>query len=637
MLAAVSCVLLALVAPFAAAPQATTDHRPPASQVATPTPSDPPATPATDDPPPAPVSPAPVDPTPDPGTPAPVEPTPTSPTDAPIDPADPVDPTDPAEPADGTQPPLPADLLEPPRIEPPTVSPDAIPEEPEEELAVPTGADRFELVEPAAAAPGTVHCYGDSLLFSICPSIAASVTDRTVENFAVGGSTSTAIAANAGAYVLSTPTAVTIPAQGPVRIGYPQGAPTTETEFGTFSGRVSIGGVSGVLVHSPPNGIHWRFTRFEAGAPVSVPAGSVISSQTAMRAGAASIIWAGTNNVHDVSQVLDDVAALVREHESVSSEPFWVVSVTPAWGNATSIYGVARVQINAELERRYGQHYVPLDEYIGNGAIADSGAVPTALDREWIASRLNPPVFHAASDWVHFNARAQAVLGSYLAKYVRGELTLAQARAILAPSASRITVSGWYGSLSVRGWAYDQSDLYAPLAIGITIDGRWVATTLANRASPELHRYGVPGGHGFQWSGTVAGGTYEVCVVAVGIGVGGNAYPACERVTLKGVVPQGDMTIVDVGGGTMAVVGWAFDHANLYAQIPVGVVVDGRWHVGITAALESPYLASYGVPGNHAFFAGASPGRGSHSACVIAVSPTTGANELIGCQTITLR
>ncbi|WP_144720550.1 hypothetical protein [Agrococcus jejuensis] len=641
MLAAVCCALLALVAPFVAAPDALVDVRSTTTQAATPAPGDP--TPGPDEVAPT-VAPEPSAPgTPTPGTPTPGTPAPSEPGVAPSDPVDtgapaePEAPADPDAPVDGTQPPVPADPVEPPRVEPPQASPNALPDAPEEALDMPAGADRFELVEPGSAAPGTVHCYGDSLLTSICPSIAANVPGRSVENFAVGGSTSTAIAANAGAYVLRTPAAVTIPASGPVRIGYPTGAPTTEAEFGTFTGRVSIGGVSGVLVHSPGNGFDWRFTRFEPGAAVSVPAGAVISSQTAMRAGAASIIWAGTNNVHDVDQVLADVQALVRQHESRSSEPYWVVSVTAAWGNATSIYGVARSQINAELERRYGQHYVPLDEYIGNGAIADSGAVPTALDREWIASRLNPPVFHAASDWVHFNARAQSVLGAYLAKYVRGELTLAQARAILVPSVSSIAVSGWYGSLSVRGWAYDQSDLYAPLAIGITIDGRWVATTLANRASPELHRYGVPSGHAYHWSGTVSGGTHEVCVVAVGIGVGGNAYPACQRVTLKGVVPQGDMTIVDVGGGTMAVVGWAFDHANLYAQIPVGVIVDGRWHVGITAALESPYLASYGVPGNHAFFAGASPGRGSHTACVVAVSPTTGVNELIGCRTITLR
>ncbi|WP_137754923.1 hypothetical protein [Agrococcus sp. SGAir0287] len=617
-----SCALLALVAPFLVPPTAVPALA--TSSVATPSPSDPVDAP---------------DATPAPGTPAPS--TPPSAAPAPSEPADDggaepaPDPDAPLETVE--EEPLPADPLDPPRVEPPIVSPDAIPEAPEEPLPAPAAADPFALVEPNAAAPGTVHCYGDSILHSICPYVAQNLGGRTVENFAVGGSTSSAIATIAGAIQLSTSRGFTIPAQGPVSVGFPNGTPRGEASFGTISARVSIAGVSGALVHSPPNGVYWRFTRFEAGSAVAVPAGAAISSQTAVRAGAASIIWAGTNNLLEVDQVLADVERTVALHRSVSSEPFWVVSVTPAWGNATSSYGVARERINAELERRYPAQYVPLDEYVGNGAIADSGAVPTALDREWIASRLNPPVFHSASDWVHYNARGQAVLGAYLARYVRGELTAAQARAILVPNASPITVSGFYGSLSVRGWAYDHSDLYAPLAIGITVNGRWLATTLANRASPELQRYGVPGGHAFQWSGTVPGGTHEVCIVAVGIGVGGNAYPACQRVTMKGAVPQGDLVVVDVGGGAMAVMGWAFDHANLYAQIPVGIIIDGRWHAGVTAAIESPYLAAYGVPGNHAFFSGAGVGRGTHTACAIAVSPSTGINELIGCQTITLR
>jgi len=88
-----------------------------------------------------------------------------------------------------------------------------------------------------------------------------------------------------------------------------------------------------------------------------------------------------------------------------------------------------------------------------------------------------------------------------------------------------------YGaSIVVRGWAFDRSDLYQRIPVGITIDDRWMLATFANGPSPELAPYGVPGGHGFSWSTTLAdGATYKVCIVGVGIGAGANAYRPASR------------------------------------------------------------------------------------------------------------
>ena len=49
------------------------------------------------------------------------------------------------------------------------------------------------------------------------------------------------------------------------------------------------------------------------------------------------------------------------------------------------------------------------------------------------------------------------------------------------------------------------------------------------------------------------------------------------------------------------------------------------------------YLRPYGVPGAHAFFAGATLSPGTHTACAVAVSPRTGLRTTIGCQTFTIR
>jgi hypothetical protein len=356
-----------------------------------------------------------------------------------------------------------------------------------------------------------------------------------------------------------------------------------------------------------------------------------------MAPGAASIIWAGTNNLTAPDQILADVEAMVALHRSISDQPYWVVSVTPAWGNSGSIYGISRAKVNKELDKRYGDRYVPLDEYIGNGAITDSGNVPTSADRDWIAAGLNPPVFHSSSDWIHFNATGRGAVARFLERFVAKGTTASQQRALFNAEAS-LAVDVYGATIVVRGWAFDRSDLYQRIPVGITIDDRWMLGTYADQASPELAKYGVPSNHGFSWSTKLADGrTYKICNVGVNIGAGQNAYPPCVSVTIPTLLPQGDVDLIDVGNGTMAVVGWGFDHADLYAHIPVGVIIDGRWHAGVTASMPSPYLRPYGVPGDHAFFVGAQVGRGTHSVCAVGVSVATGRNATLGCDSITLR
>ncbi|GAA2175305.1 hypothetical protein GCM10009846_24630 [Agrococcus versicolor] len=490
----------------------------------------------------------------------------------------------------------------------------------------------------AQAAPAVVQCYGDSILASVCGSgstwLQRELPGTQVVPYAQGGHSSGGIATKIGAYVLRLSAPVAIAESGSTWVGRPAWLPSSDHEFGPLNMQASIAGVAGRIYHDPANGIPWRFDRAAPGAVTWAPAGTPIVSLEAPRPGSASIIWAGTNNLLSVDQVLADVDAMVRHHRATSQGPFWVVSVTPAWGNAGSVYGQARTRINATLQARYAS-YVPLDLYLANGAITDAGLVPTAADREWIAAGANPPAFWA-SDWVHFDARGQQRIAAFLARFVGGGLTASQAIAEMAPqSAMSATASGL--TATVRGWAFDRSDLYAPLAIGVTVDGRWMGTTLASRSSPELGRYGVPGGHGFEMPVAIPAGTSTVCVVAVGIGAGGNHTPPCVQVTGTAPAPQGDMTVVPVQGRTVAIVGWAFDHADLYAQIPVGIIIDGRWHVGLTANQPSDYLRPYGVPGAHAFFAGATLSPGGHTACAVAVSPRTGLQTTVGCQTFTVR
>lgn len=266
----------------------------------------------------------------------------------------------------------------------------------------------------------------------------------------------------------------------------------------------------------------------------------------------------------------------------------------------------------------------------------DAGMRPTQADRDWIAAGLNPQAFHASTDWVHFNQAGQQRIAAFLERFVADGLTRASAIAEMAPTASSITASVSGTTATISGWAFDRSDLYAPLAVGIIVNGQWVGATIADRPSPQLGQYGVPGGHGWSYPAPLRVGANTVCVVAVGVGEGGNTYAPCVTVTGTALAPQGDMTVVQVSPGTVAVMGWAFDHADLYAQIPVGVMIDGRWHAGVTAGLPSDYLRPYGVPGPHAFFTGASLAPGQHSACAVAVSSRTGLQTNVGCMSFTV-
>ena len=493
-----------------------------------------------------------------------------------------------------------------------------------------------------AAGPNTVQCYGDSILGSVCGSqpgspLAAALGDWTTVDRSLGGHWSTTIAINAGAYRMQLIDATTIAGSGSTQLPTPFLFEAPVENMGGLTMNVSIGGVEGTLVHRPDLGIVWRFSRATPGDAVEVAPGTPIVSLGAMVPGAASIIWAGTNNLTATSQVLADVEAMVALHRSISDQPFWVVSLTPAWGNSGSVYGIARESINQELEARYGANYVPVDEYLGNGALTDAGIQPTAADRSWIESGLNPPSFHSAADWVHFNRAGQQAIARFLERFVKQGATAASQRALFdAQAAMQVNVNG--SNITVRGWAFDPSDLYQRIPVGITIDDQWMLATFADRPSPELAMYGVPGGHGFRWSTTLPdGGTHKVCIVGVGIGAGANAYPPCVEVTLPTLLPQGDMSLIDVGNGTMAIVGWGFDHADLYARIPVGIIIDNQWFTGLTAGLPSPYLRPYGVPGDHAFFQGASVGKGTHSVCAVGVSTVTNRNAILKCDSITLR
>ena len=577
----------------------------------------------------------------------PVEPPP------PAEPAPPAEPVTPADPGANVAPESAPEASPDPEIPPPppeSPPPVDLGEQVEEAIIEQATQDvvpgPFEpkpvpFTAPAAVAPQTVQCYGDSLLGGVCSSgspspLSAVLPGWTTLAYSQGGQWSTSIAVNAGAYRMQLTQPVTIAAADATNLPEPFMFEVPARSMGGLSMRASIADVVGTLVHRPDLGIIWRFVRDNPGDPVTVAPGTPIVSLQAMAPGAASIIWVGTNNLTATDQIVADVDAMVALHKSVSDQPFWVVSITPAWGNCR-IHLRHRALSGEQGARSALRRPLCAARRIHRKRCADRLRHPADVSRPGLDRlRAQSSSFHSSADWIHFNRTGCDAIARFLARFVKDGTTAAQQRTLFNAEAA-LSVDVYGATIVVRGWAFDRSDLYQRIPVGITIDDQWMLGTYADGPSPELSQYGVPGGHGFSWSTKLRdGATYKVCIVGVGFGAGANAYPPCVSVTIPSCFHK-----VISPSSTWAVGRWPssagdFDHADLYAHIPVGIMIDGRWHVGITAALESPYLRPYGVPGDHAFFAGAQVGRGTHSVCAVGVSRATGRNAMLDCDSIVL-
>ncbi|WP_344750373.1 hypothetical protein [Curtobacterium pusillum] len=88
--------------------------------------------------------------------------------------------------------------------------------------------------------------------------------------------------------------------------------------------------------------------------------------------------------------------------------------------------------------------------------------------------------------------------------------------------------------MTVRGWAFDRDDLRKPVTVRISIGGKVVGTTVASTSRPDVDRvYGVGANHGFAATVATSSGRRSVCLVAVGIGGGGDTSLGCTTVAVR--------------------------------------------------------------------------------------------------------
>ncbi|PPF47213.1 hypothetical protein C5B85_02765 [Pseudoclavibacter sp. AY1F1] len=483
----------------------------------------------------------------------------------------------------------------------------------------------------------TAQCYGSSSIDYLCGGgyLGRHLAGWNVLNHGVGSIGPVAIGTIAGVYQTALARAVTIPSSGAVNLGNVTGLPIDSRTLGRIIFDVEIAGVAGQITHYPDladTSLHWKFTRHGSGSAVYAGVGTAINSLEKPQPGSTSVLWVGANGIEDMQRVKDVISGIVEAGNRVGATSY-VIQLPPRWDFSNPL-NHNRHQVNDWIRATYGERAIPLADYLSNGALVDAGRVPSASDRETIAMGLNPRSFWMApDDTTHMNAVGMNVAGRYLARWVNEGYTYSQAVLRFdVNSTAAIRVEG--SRVTVSGHAFDLSDLYATIPVGITVDGAWSALT-ASSPSPQLGSYGVPGQHGYTAAFDLQPGSHEVCTVGIGFGAGQHSYPPCQTVVVaKQAAPLGSMAIADAPSRTKAIYGWTYGPSAPGRSLPVAILVDGSWHHLVAADRPSGYLS--GVPGQHAFFTAAAFTPGNHTVCAVAIESSTNMANL-GCQVFTIK
>jgi hypothetical protein len=222
-------------------------------------------------------------------------------------------------------------------------------------------------------------------------------------------------------------------------------------------------------------------------------------------------------------------------------------------------------------------------------------------------------------------------------------VTVPAAPGAAAPVAVLTSVVPSAGGVAVAGWAVDADNLAAPLSIDVQLDSQW--TRLTANQSNLAGGVAVPGAgnsHGF--AGTIAGspGAHTLCVYVNGVG-GGAAQISlgCRGVTVTaaaGVAPQGALTSVVGGAGSVSLAGWAADADGLSTPLRIEVQLDSAWSV-LTANQSSP-AGGVAVPGagnSHGFAGTVAASKGAHTLCVYVDGVGGGPAQIsLGCHAVTV-
>jgi hypothetical protein len=205
-------------------------------------------------------------------------------------------------------------------------------------------------------------------------------------------------------------------------------------------------------------------------------------------------------------------------------------------------------------------------------------------------------------------------------------------------------------TVSVRGWAVDPDAPSQPLSISATVDGRVaVLANLTAEARPDVAAAMQSGpNQGYSFTTVIpTNGLHTVCVNAANVGAGVPVQVGCASVrigppplTPAQIAAHSPAGALEAAGAVnaydMRVRGWASDPDNLGVPLMVQAWVDGVAHTPVRANLARPDLAGNAkAGGNSGYYFDLSVPMGAHNVCLWAGNIGVGADQLLGCRTLT--
>ncbi len=171
----------------------------------------------------------------------------------------------------------------------------------------------------------------------------------------------------------------------------------------------------------------------------------------------------------------------------------------------------------------------------------------------------------------------------------------------------------------------------------VYVDGKGTAVT-ANGSRPDVGAAyaGYGSAHGFSVSIPATPGSHEVCVYGINTGAGANSVIGCRTISVSTGSPIGTIDVIRGGPGWVSLGGWALD-PDTGAPIPVHVYVDSKG-TALTADGNRPDVGAFfqGWGNAHGYATTISAPPGTHNVCAYAINVGPGANNLIGCRTVTV-
>ncbi|TFD86272.1 hypothetical protein [Cryobacterium serini] len=207
------------------------------------------------------------------------------------------------------------------------------------------------------------------------------------------------------------------------------------------------------------------------------------------------------------------------------------------------------------------------------------------------------------------------------------------------------TLTAGNAAVSLTGWAVDPDAVTAQLTIDVQINSAWYVLPATASSATALTSFPSAGAnHGFVGTFPVANGVNTVCAYARNAIAGGpNGALGCKTVSVSGGTgigpgsPQGAVTTVTGGQGSISLGGWAVDGDSSSAAVKVDVQVDGRWL--LLDANESDASAQAKFPGvgvNHGFSKVIPVSAGAQTICVYLQNIGQGTPSSLGCHTVTV-